>query len=93
MTHLPFLDVADPDFSVRSGAVRAAREQGAYARTSYGLAVLRYDEVSSIIKDRRLSQGSAAWPDHVGVAGPCGGVVAAGHPQPRRARTTRAAGD
>lgn len=67
---LPFLDVADPDFSVRSGAVRAAREQSAYARTPYGLAVLRYDAVSRIIKDRRLSQGSAAWPDHVGVTGP-----------------------
>ncbi len=67
---LPYLDVADPSFSVRSGAVHAAREQSAYARTSFGLAVLRYDEVSRIIKDRRLSQGSAAWPAHVGVTGP-----------------------
>ena len=67
---LPYLSVADPDFSVRSGAVRAAREQSAYARTPFGLAVLRYDEVSRLIKDRRLIQGSAAWPAHVGVTGP-----------------------
>jgi cytochrome P450 len=67
---LPFLDVADPGFSVRSAEVRAARELGAYARTSYGLAVLRYDEVARLIKDKRLIQGSAAWPAHVGVTGP-----------------------
>ncbi len=69
LANLPYLDVADPTFSVRSEAVRAAREAGAYARTPYGLAVLRYDETSRLIKDRRLIQGSAAWPAHVGVTG------------------------
>ena len=37
----PFFDVADPAFSVSSAEVRRAREAGWYARTSYGLAVLR----------------------------------------------------
>jgi cytochrome P450 len=66
----PFLDVADPAFSVRSDAVRVAREAGWFARTPYGIAVLRYDQVSRLIKDRRLVQGSAAWPAHNDVSGP-----------------------
>lgn len=43
----PYLDVADPTFSIRSQAVAAARAQSWFARTPYGLAVLRYDEVQS----------------------------------------------
>jgi cytochrome P450 len=62
-----FLDLADPAFSVRSEAVRAARERDWWARTSYGIAVLRYDEVRTLLADRRLAQGSAAWPQHNGV--------------------------
>jgi cytochrome P450 len=67
---LPFLDVADPAFSVRSEAVASARARGPYARTPFGLAVLRHEEITALIRDRRLIQGSAAWPDHVGLAGP-----------------------
>lgn len=63
----PFLDLADPTFSVQSQAVRDARERSWYARTSYGLAILRYEEVGKLMKDRRLRQGSAAWPAHNGV--------------------------
>ncbi|CAN5349740.1 cytochrome P450 [soil metagenome] len=66
-TDVPFLDLADPDFSVQSAQARAARDQSWYARTSYGLAVLRYAEVSKLMKDRRLRQGSWAWPAHSGV--------------------------
>ena len=66
----PFLDVSNPAFSVRSEEVRAARARSWYARTPYGIAVLRYDQVSRLVKDRRLAQGSAAWPDHHGVTGP-----------------------
>jgi cytochrome P450 len=67
----PYLDISDPSFSVRSAAVREARERGWYAHTNYGLAVLRYDEVKRLLKDPRLRQGSAAWPAHNGVeAGP-----------------------
>jgi cytochrome P450 len=67
---VPFLDVADPAFSIRSDEVRAAREASWYARTPYGIAVLRYDQVGRLIKDRRLIQGSAAWPAHNDVSGP-----------------------
>jgi cytochrome P450 len=66
---VPYFDVADPSFSVQSAGVRAAREVGWYARTNYGLAVLRYDEVSALLKDRRLAQGSARWPERNGVTG------------------------
>ena len=63
------LNVADPAFSVRSPDVRKAREDGWYVRTNYGLAVLRYDQVERLLTDRRLKQGSAAWPAHHAVSG------------------------
>lgn len=63
------LDVSDPGFSVRSPAVRQAREDDWYVRTNYGIAVLRYDQVDRLLTDRRLKQGSAAWPAHHGVVG------------------------
>jgi cytochrome P450 len=67
---LPFLNVADPGFSMTSDEVAAARASSWCARTNYGLAVLRYDAVKSLLKDRRLRQGSHAWPRHNGVTGP-----------------------
>ncbi|HHJ4328278.1 TPA: cytochrome P450 [Klebsiella pneumoniae] len=60
----PFLDVADPSFSIRSQAVLDARERSWFARTPYGIAVLRYDDVNALIRDQRLRQGSYAWPAH-----------------------------
>lgn len=63
----PFLDVADPGFSVRSAHVRRAREASWYARTSYGLAVLRHDQVARMIRHPNLRQGSRLWPAHHGV--------------------------
>jgi cytochrome P450 len=63
----PFLDVADPAFSVSSAEVRQAREGGWYARTSYGLAVLRHDQVARLIRHPGLRQGSRLWPAHHGV--------------------------
>lgn len=66
---LPFLDLANPNFSVRSAEVKAAREKGAFARTPYGLAVLRYDEVGVLLKDQRLRQGSYKWPALNGATG------------------------
>src|SRR5690349_19771918 len=59
---VPYFDVADPAFRVTSAEVRRAREAGWYARTSYGLAVLRHDQVS-----RLLRQGSRLWPAHHGI--------------------------
>lgn len=69
-TQLPYLNVADPAFSITSDEVAAARSRSWCARTNYGLAVLRYDAVKALIKDRRLRQGSHAWPRHNGVTGP-----------------------
>jgi cytochrome P450 len=68
-TEVAYFDVADPSFSVQSDEVRSAREVSWYARTNYGLAVLRYDEVGKLLKDRRLVQGSARWPERNGVTG------------------------
>lgn len=65
----PYFDVSDPSFSVQSERVRQAREHSWFARTNYGLAILRYDEVSKLLKDRRLIQGSAKWPERNGVPG------------------------
>jgi cytochrome P450 len=67
----PYLDLSDPEFSIDSEQVAEARERSWYARTNYGLAVLRYEEVGLLLKDRRLRQGSWAWPALNGVeAGP-----------------------
>jgi cytochrome P450 len=64
---VPFFDIADPAFSVTSAQVRRAREAGWYARTSYGLAVLRHDQVSRLIRHPGLRQGSRLWPAHHGI--------------------------
>jgi cytochrome P450 len=66
---VPYLDISDPSFAMQSEALRAARGQSWYARTNFGLAVLRYDEVSKLLKSPKLSQGSAKWPAHNGVHG------------------------
>jgi cytochrome P450 len=66
---IAYLDIADPMFSLRSERVLAAREAGWYARTPYGLAILRYAEVAALLQDRRLGQGSKRWPEHNGVTG------------------------
>jgi cytochrome P450 len=67
----PYLDLSDPAFAIDSEQVAEARELSWYARTNYGLAVLRYEQVSELLKDRRLRQGSWAWPALNGVeAGP-----------------------
>lgn len=63
----PYLDVADPAFSIRSQAVKEARAQSWYARTPYGIAVLRYDEVQKLLRHPKLRQGSHLWPQHNGV--------------------------
>lgn len=67
---LPYLDLADPEFSTRGPEVLAARDAGWCAETPYGLAVLRYREVGTILRDRRFRQGSHNWPETVGISGP-----------------------
>lgn len=60
----PFLDVADPAFSLRGKAAREARARCWYARTPYGLAVLRHAEMGKLLVHESLRQGSHAWPAH-----------------------------
>jgi cytochrome P450 len=47
--------------------VHRAREACWYARTSYGLAVLRYDQAARLIRHRSLRQGSRQWLAHHGI--------------------------
>ncbi|HBR89956.1 MAG TPA: cytochrome P450 [Microbacterium sp.] len=63
----PYLNIAAPGFSMHSEELRDARANSWYARTNYGLAILRYAEVTQLLKHPSLSQGSAKWPDHHGV--------------------------
>jgi cytochrome P450 len=53
-----FLNLLDPAFQPDAPQVHAAREACWYARTPLGYAVLRYDEVAALLRDRRLRQGS-----------------------------------
>ncbi|GAA1607137.1 cytochrome P450 [Leucobacter chromiireducens] len=66
-TDLPYLDIAAPEFAMNSEAVRDARSRSWVARTNYGFGVLRYREVTELLKHPSLNQGSAQWPDHHGV--------------------------
>ncbi|MCT2541240.1 cytochrome P450 [Sedimentimonas flavescens] len=66
---LPFLDLANPAFSIRSQAVLDARDASWCARTPYGLAALRYDDVQKLLRHPKLRQGSYRWPAHNGVTG------------------------
>ena len=45
-TAAPRLNVTDPSFSITSAEVHGAREASWFAHTEYGIAVLRYNEVS-----------------------------------------------
>ncbi len=69
VSDVPYLKLDDPSFSIRSNEVMDAREQSWFARTPYGIAVLRYDEVGKLMRDQRLRQGSHAWPAHNDVTG------------------------
>lgn len=65
----PYLDFTESGFSTRGKAVREARAVGWCAETPYGLAVLRHREVGLLLRDRRLRQGSHAWPMLNGLTG------------------------
>ncbi len=69
MTSPAFLDLTSPGFSTRSAEVAAAGDQHWCARTPYGLAVLRHEQVGRLLRDRRLRQGSHAWPRRHGLEG------------------------
>jgi len=65
----PFINLADPALSIRSEAVKAARERSWYATTPYGIAVLRYPDMRNLLLNKSLRQGSHAWPAHNDVTG------------------------
>jgi cytochrome P450 len=64
---VPYLQLSDPRFAMHSNEALKARADHWYARTSYGVAILRYEETAKLLKDRRLRQGSRAWPAKNGV--------------------------
>ncbi len=65
----PFLQLDDPGFSVRAPEVDEARAKSWYARTPFGIAVLRHAEMGELLLHSKLRQGSHAWPAHNGVTG------------------------
>lgn len=65
----PYLNVRDEGFSIRSVEVTNAREKSWFARTPYGIAVLRYADMQKLLRDPRLRQGAYAWPRLNGVTG------------------------
>ena len=60
---MPYLKTDDPNFSTRGSDIESARDVSFCAATPYGLAILRYKEVGQLLRDRRLRQGSYAWPN------------------------------
>ena len=60
-------DLGDPSFDVTSEEVHEAREEDWYVETTWGWAVLRYAEVSALLRDRRFRQGNARWPAQNGI--------------------------
>ena len=68
MSEPAFLDLADPAFDVTSAAVhRGTRAETGTPRTPYGWAILRYEQGTAVLKDRRFQQGNARWPAQNGV--------------------------
>jgi cytochrome P450 len=57
-TGVAFFDILDPAFRVDSPEVRAAADASWWARTPIGIAVLRYQECLTLLRDRRLRHGS-----------------------------------
>ncbi|MEV5437915.1 cytochrome P450 [Streptomyces sp. NPDC052682] len=61
------LDINDKYFRMDSEEVRKARAAHWYAETDWGIAVLSYEDSSFLLKNPRLTQGSAKWPAQHGV--------------------------
>jgi hypothetical protein len=68
-----FFDLFDLGFQPDTPQVHAAREASWYARTPLGYAVLRYDEVATLLRDRRLRQGGV---ESLAAQGITGGLLA-----------------
>jgi len=66
-TDLAFLDFNQAGFSIRSSEVMKARSEHWYAKTPYSIAILRYEDANTLLKDKRLYQGTRRWPEHYGI--------------------------
>jgi cytochrome P450 len=53
---VPYLEIFAPDFRPDAPEVIAAREANWYAHTPWGIAVLRYEQISELLGDRRFGQ-------------------------------------
>lgn len=60
-------DLGDPTFDVTSDVVHRAREDDWFVETTWGWAVLRYEQSAALLKDRRFRQGNARWPAQNGI--------------------------
>lgn len=67
MRKATFLDFNEVGFSIRSAQVMQARENNWYATTPFGIAILRYEDANTLLKDKRLYQGTRRWPSHYGI--------------------------
>jgi cytochrome P450 len=67
VSNVAYLDFNQLGFSIRSDQVMNAREDNWYATTPFGIAVLRYEDASTLLKDKRLYQGTRKWPSHYGI--------------------------
>ena len=65
----PFVNLADPALSIRSKPIKEARQKSWFARTPYGIAVLRHADMRTLLLHKGLRQGSHAWPAHNNVTG------------------------
>ncbi len=68
-TDLAYLDLTAIGFSTRGEEVLAARDDAWCARTPHGIAVLRNKHAGLLLRDRRLRQGSHAWPNMMALEG------------------------
>lgn len=65
----PYVNLADPMLSIRAEPVKQARDKSWFARTPYGIAVLRYHQMRKLLLHKSLRQGSHTWPNHNKVEG------------------------
>lgn len=63
----PHFPLADPEFDVTSEVVHRTRDERWWVETSYGWAVLSYEQAGSLLRDRRFRQGNARWPEQNGI--------------------------
>ncbi|HZM83001.1 MAG TPA: cytochrome P450 [Candidatus Limnocylindrales bacterium] len=64
---MPFLNVVDPAFDFTAPEVMAAQEADWHADSPVGMVVLRYAELSELLRDRRLDHGGNGYLERNGI--------------------------